>query len=273
VLFLDADDVLRPEALRTLVAAYADGDSSYVYPACLAMRSTGRVADAATCDVSTLQTYTDDDPPALSIAPVPEYDQDLWLKMGQSPDLRFGHSVVALIETAAARAVGGFDEAMPALEDQEFYLRLAAAGYCGQRVAAPLFVYRLATGQRRASTVDQRPALMKAIAKKYKPIVEGKVAKKSCCAGVMALRERAAGILADADAPPEVIVPAEATRVRVKYVGPLQGEHTVTGRPSNTAYRVGDNPFNKFANVDPRDLPHLMSLATEWGGPMFEVVR
>lgn len=273
VLFLDADDVLLPGALRALLEAYSQSEASYIYPACLAARAGARIADAVTADTAALPTYADDDPAPLSVAPVPAYDQALWLRMGQTPNLRFGHGVTALIETDAARAVGGFDTELPALEDQEFYLRLAAAGYCGARLASPQYVYRLATGRRRAGTVDQRPKLMRQIAKKYKPVVEGAVAKQSCCGGVQALRERAASLLAAQDDQPAVLINPEATVMRLKYVGPLVGEHTISGPASGTPYRVGNNAFNRFANVDPRDAEHLLSLRTEWGDTLFEVVR
>jgi len=63
-----------------------------------------------------------------------------------APDCAFGkpgawHAVTALVPTAWAREIGGFDESMPGGEDAEFYMRLIAAGYCGARVSEPLFVY------------------------------------------------------------------------------------------------------------------------------------
>jgi hypothetical protein len=50
------------------------------------------------------------------------------------------HTVTTLLPSAFARAVGGFDETLPAAEDTEFYVKLNAAGYCGQRLAEPLAV-------------------------------------------------------------------------------------------------------------------------------------
>ena len=269
LLFLDADDVLRPEALQTLVSAYASGDASYIYPDTLVVRAEGRVVDAATCDWLSLPQYTDDAHAPLSVAPAAEYEQSLVLSSGYTAGRPGLHSVTTLVETEAARAVGGFDEAMAGFEDWEFYLRLASAGYCGARVPQPLLIYRLATGQRRQRAAKQRTALMKAMAKKY----EGTMPKKSCCGGITLLREKAASLLVEQDAQPAVIVNPEATSVRLRYVGPLQGEHTITGQPSGRPYRVGNNSFNKFANVDPRDVEHLMSLGTEHGERLFEVVR
>lgn len=57
------------------------------------------------------------------------------------------HLVTAVVPTAFARAIGGFDEAMQGVEDADFYMRLRIAGLCGLHVNAPLLHYR-AGGQR-----------------------------------------------------------------------------------------------------------------------------
>lgn len=273
VLWLDADDVLRPEALAALLAAYAAGGASYVYCDTLVVRAGGRIADAATVDWRSLPPYGDDGHAPLSVAPAAEYDQDLALGSGYAPGRPGLHSVTALCETEAVRDVGGFDEAMSGYEDWELYLKLAAAGHCGARVPQPLLVYRLATGRRREAARKDRDKLMWALAKRYAPLAEGRMAKRSCCGGNAAIQARAAQATDAAQGPAQVIVPAEATSVRVRYVGPLAGEHTITGQPSGRPYRVGNNPFTRFANVDPRDVEHLLSLATEHGETLFEVVR
>lgn len=51
------------------------------------------------------------------------------------------HIVTALVPTAWARYVGGFDEQLPGDEDGEFYMHLTRAGLCGRRLAKPLVHY------------------------------------------------------------------------------------------------------------------------------------
>lgn len=51
------------------------------------------------------------------------------------------HTVTALIPTLWARSVGGFDEALPAVEDTDFFLKLCTTFHCGHRLARPLFHY------------------------------------------------------------------------------------------------------------------------------------
>ena len=67
-----------------------------------------------------------------------------------------GGAVTQLIPTSAARAVGGFDEALPAWEDWDFHLKLCEAGYCSRRVPTTLWTYRKHTGQRREAAEAAR---------------------------------------------------------------------------------------------------------------------
>jgi hypothetical protein len=106
VLFLDADDWLVPDAIQRLEAAAA-GWGGYVY------------GDWIIGDV-----------------------------VHRSPDpcraWRHGtrNVVTALVPTAAARKVGGFDEALPGAEDTDFYLKLITAGICGRHIDYPVLNYR-----------------------------------------------------------------------------------------------------------------------------------
>lgn len=87
------------------------------------------------------------------------------------------HTVTTLIPTAFARAVGGFDETLPAAEDTDFYVKLFTAGYCGQRLAEPLFIYG-AEGQRGRAFVSNRP-LFQRVMDEIKTRYEGK--PMGCC--------------------------------------------------------------------------------------------
>lgn len=51
------------------------------------------------------------------------------------------HTVTTLIPTAYVRMVGGFDETLSGGEDTDFYLKLNTRGYCGRKLALPLFHY------------------------------------------------------------------------------------------------------------------------------------
>lgn len=51
------------------------------------------------------------------------------------------HVITALLPTAWAKEVGGFDETLPAMEDTDFYLRLTTRHLCGVRLPKALFTY------------------------------------------------------------------------------------------------------------------------------------
>lgn len=65
------------------------------------------------------------------------------------------HAVTTLCPTAFWRAIGGFDETLPAMEDTDAYMRLEAAGYCGQRLPEPLFTY--GSGGARGASFNTSP--------------------------------------------------------------------------------------------------------------------
>lgn len=87
------------------------------------------------------------------------------------------HVVTCLLPTVLARAVGGFDETLPAAEDTDFYLKIMTRGICGKRLPEPLFHYG-AEGQRgqmfRAHTFHDQ--ILNAITDRYKELP-----KMGCC--------------------------------------------------------------------------------------------
>jgi hypothetical protein len=103
VLFLDADDSIRPDAIERLLASYQQG--KYVY-----------------CDDMQGDSYHATENEGA-------YFDGRW------------HTVTCLVPTVYAKYVGGFDETLPALEDLDFYLKLQAAGVCGVRCPHPLLSY------------------------------------------------------------------------------------------------------------------------------------
>lgn len=268
VLFLDADDALRPDALRTFLDAYAGANASYIYSDTLSLRADGKLADAIAVDWRSLPDYTQDAP--LTVIPAVDYDQAFFLKLGYRDGLRGGHSVTALVEKEAALL--GFDEGLIAHEDNEFFLKLAAHGYCGVRVPQPLLIYRLGTGERRNVGKQARTKLDKELERRYAAYGDGKTMAKRCCGGRGPVIEAVREALTEQESEGTAISPTNGP-IRMQYVGDQIGEHTIMGRPSNISYRVGNNAFNKFFNADPRDLEYLLSMRGDGSDPVFKVVR
>lgn len=242
VCFLDADDILTPRALEALLERYTQGDAGYVYS-----------------DWVSLDDDTRLDGPG-DIHAVPEYDEQLWLQ-------GFQHPVTALVPTEDARAVGGFDERLEAWEDWKFYLDLIARGLCGARVAQPLLVYRLSTGQRRNVAKAHEAELLATIYGQYQDERTGAKQMASCCggrastvaAGMTALEDLLAPNFPDA-AQALAAIPQAATSVRLEFTGDAFGAQTFIGRPSNRIYRAGRDPAARYHDADPRDVAHLLGL-------------
>jgi len=61
-------------------------------------------------------------------------------------DIGQEHVTPTLMPVAAWEAVGGFDESLDTLEDEDFYRKLASFGWCGVRCPEPLIEYRRRLG-------------------------------------------------------------------------------------------------------------------------------
>ncbi len=120
LVFLDADDMLKPRFLELALAAYQQ-IGRYVY------------SDWLTQEQQTnFQTHT-----------TPDYSLDAFRNAFSI------HPVTTLIPRKWFEAVGGFDETMPAYEDVDLYLKFLTRGFCGVRIPEPLLIYNLNSGQRR----------------------------------------------------------------------------------------------------------------------------
>jgi glycosyltransferase involved in cell wall biosynthesis len=235
-LFLDADDYLLPEALEKMARAYLES-GKYIYTDWYSLRA------------GEMQGHQ-----------VPEYEQKAWFYEGQ-------HAITVLMETAHARGVQGFDTKMRGWEDWDFFVKLAVSGVCGQRYAEPLLVYRQDTGTIREKSLANKDELLAVLHDRYAAFVTGERQMSTCCGGNADALLRAKQVLAEANgelpwSPPlEVQMGIEEPPVvRMEFTGPQKGAIPYIGRPSGRTYYGADNRFDKYQNVDPRDVDHLVSL-------------
>jgi glycosyltransferase involved in cell wall biosynthesis len=251
VLFLDADDVLVPDALMRLLGGYADSGGRYAY------------ADwAETEDEQRL----DSKPIIHKMDP---YDQRTMLR-------GLLHPISALIPAEWMQAVGGFDESLPVFEDWDFFCKLAASGYCGVRVPQPLLIYRRDSGLRTKAALKprERPedvmaytplgeAAAAAIADRYASWTSGEEPIMGCCGGnsqVIAQANDALGdMVAFATNGAALMSTSDTGMVRMEFVGDQQGAQTFIGKGSGLSYRAGREQGSRFHNVDPRDVEHFVN--------------
>lgn len=240
--FLDADDMLTPHALRSMLTRYSQGDVAFVYGDCNVVKD----------------NKFDRPPYSLRAA---DYSASHWLDRAINEEPLGLPAVTMLIARDTFLDIDGFDETMSAWEDGDLYLKLASYGYNGARIDTTVLNYRIQTGKRRQGGEAQVRELHELLSKRYK---ETPMARKgTCCGGQM----NAVTVAVQATLPPpdpQAPISMEnlpaAGEVRMAYVGDQQGEHTVLGRPSLRAYRVGNNAFNRYFPADVRDVPWLISL-------------
>ena len=225
LLFLDADDLLDPNALEAMLREHVQSGGRYVYPDALVWDGHGE----------------------SHVQPAREYEQVVWHGNVMSTWL---HSVTALIPRAWFEAVGGFDKSLIGWEEGGLFTRLAVAGYCGKRIAKPLLVYRSQTGTVRKFSHKQQEKILAEVERKY-----GGVAMSSCCGGdsdaLLAAKRALMGITQVA-----AESPVPEGRTRLVYTGENIGSISFFG--AHRQYRGGRNEMDAFANVDNEDVLRLL---------------
>lgn len=228
VTFLDADDQFHPDFLRETLKFYALHDR-YVYTDWISLNKQG-----------VYETHT-----------TPDYQPGIVFKQTSI------HSINILIPRKIALEVGGFDEGMRSWEDTDFFMKLAAAGYCGVRCPKPLMLYRYTTGQLREQGFDRSEELKTLLRERYRDYVTG--GKMPDCFSCGAAPK------------PEInmaLAPSEG--VRVQYAGP-PGSMEVIGPATRRQYgrRQGGDIFYVFA-ADMQAAPKLFIPVID---PTEEVVK
>jgi hypothetical protein len=154
------------------------------------------------------------------------------------------HLITAVVPTEAARAIGGFDENLPGMEDTDFYLKLLLHGVCGIHLQKPLVHYRADGG--RASHIHATGEV-----KRIREIIDGRYGgvPVGCCGKEIVVNKRPAGKRRDGD---------------VLALAAWGGNQTKTGLVTGRLYpRTGNW---KEIWVDPRDAaaaPHHWELVPE----------
>lgn len=201
LVFLDADDELHPDFVKQCALAYRRG--AFVYSDWLLPDGTiTRLPDCTTAEG--------------------------WQQF------RVFHLVTTLLPRALFQRVGSFDEALPAMEDTDLYLRLDAAGICGVRCPEPLVTYHVHEGQRSQQLIDggNYAALRASLVQRY----AGKRKDMSCCGN---------------NTPVSVIAPDSKAEGDVLAATLWTGNRDQRGAVSGRRYRGG---FGREIWIDPRDL-------------------
>lgn len=228
VLFLDADDYLYRDALAYMLEAMRQG-ACFTYSDWY-LAETGEYKEAPDFDPNDV----------LRQLPYPVtcmYRRDDLLKHSIMFDEQFNHK---------------------GWEDWDFQLQVVAqAGLCGSRIAAPLFHYRMSTGNLREAAYLKREDMKYEIHAKWGDYIDGKVANMAVgCGGCGKARTFRTGV----PVPPVTQAGPEAQTVMLEYTGEEEGLRWFVGRMSGLRYRFGTDAAHRTRAVDTRDAEHLLSL-------------
>jgi glycosyltransferase involved in cell wall biosynthesis len=238
VLFLDTDDILMPTAIYEMIEAYIEADGAkYIYTDWFSLKDDGIT---------------------------PKYNKSSdYTRNGKGI-----HAVTVLIEKQWVDNIGGFDAGMGGWEDWDFILKLAIAGYCGQRLEKPLFYYRTLSGSRRSWAVQNSKELGDLLTSRYDEYFGKKRSKElmGCCGG-----SNSGDIILQAKSAYSKIrrvgTERQETRVngmtRMEYIGTNKGAVNTGVAPSGKNYRGGNSTLFKFTNANPEDV-HFLELTGRW---------
>lgn len=180
VVFLDADDNLRSDALSLFLRGWGENEE-IMYSDYVVLAHPGDADELARQileDPHRQMLSYDAGTNTMAIRHNAAQRFDPERAQSQPPQDGEQPYVPCLVTTLIPRAwhneIGGFDEKMPSWEDVDYYWRLARSGKCLARIAEPLVVYRLSTGNRRMMAVPESEAgrhnyksLLEYLTKKY----------------------------------------------------------------------------------------------------------
>lgn len=171
LLFLDADDWLRPTALAKLLMAW-NRTKSIAYSDYAGHAHIEGESDIAQLKVAgRLESYDERTHAAVVIHRAYDYDCAEALRQPRiyrNGEFYIWNLITSLTPQAWHDEIGGFDEAMPSWEDWDYWLRMARAGKCFTRIAEPLVDYRFYSGTRRETGRQNHESLLHYMSSKYK---------------------------------------------------------------------------------------------------------
>ena len=243
-IFLDADDYLLPTAIETFVRGHALHDKAYSYGHHYAVNKAGDWA-----------MYR---PPEYNREPRASPMSHSTAGPDPQPTLQGCnlHPITAFVPTAALREVGGFDEDAPGFEDWTPWIRLAKAGYCGERIYGPVFVYRFALGTLHVPDANGGQRLMDAVTAPYRNRKgDMDMAGCGCGGGASAAKGMAQQLAATFGGD----MLTDNGMVQLEYTGQGNGKQSLRHPVSRREIQVSARPSHRYPIVPPEEVDYWLS--------------
>lgn len=217
IVFLDADDLLLPEALSLLVMAL-DRFGGWIYSDWYAVHE------------------PDTEPELVKAKDWSVYE----IKQKAISAITGIYSKKDVLATP-------FDPTLPGWEDWDFHLSLLEKCVCGARLEYPTFVYNMHYGQRREDNFSKRKDLVKYIVDKHKGLYEGNnMGCKSC-------GQRGTVSVTRSTVPSKSTAANTAVPYEIEYIGPEIQMNRVNSKVARGRYYRFSANRNKFL-VAPEDV-------------------
>lgn len=234
ILFLDADDILLPYALKDMLTAWIDNQGSkYIY------------ADWYNVWVDGKTTHEQCRP----------YDRK---------ETKPVHPISILVKREHALAVGMFDPSMKGLEDWDFFTKLKVAGFCGEWLQKPLLVYRTETGARRNESLDAKDEIDDEMARRYGAFFNGQREMRMCCGSdnnTVLEAKRYLGMIVESKGENRMME-NDNGMIRLEFIGLNEGAvpyKSISGKQLSKVYRLGNNPLYRYADATKEDAAILIT--------------
>lgn len=268
LLFLDADDWLRPDAITRMLQAWQQSES-IIYSDYAGHAYIDNPTEIQKLQMrKRLESYNEKTKEAVTLHPGFDYDCEEALRqprIWRNGEYYIWNLIASLVPRRWHDEIGGFDESMQSWEDWDYWLRMARAGKCFTRIMEPLLDYRMYTGTRRelaSSNEDAsrqlRENLLQYMTEKYK---EQKAMPCGSCG-----KKRAAPLVAATPAmAPQMSSQMNADNVVwVRLTDGNLGDHKIIGHITKTDYgqrKHGD--LFKMMSADAAAAPHKFAITSD----------
>lgn len=255
LLFLDADDWLRPKALERLLhewnqtqaITYSDyAGHAYIDDKNEIAKLRGR---------HRLESYNERTHEAVVIHQSFDYDYELAViqpRMTSRGEFYIWNLITSLVPKAWHNEIGGFDEKMPSWEDWDYWLRLARRGKPFVRIPDVLVEYRFYTGTRRETGRQIHQSLLEYMTEKYRGT---EIMPCGSCGGKRS--GQPTPVSAPQMAPQMAVQMSAGNIIWVRLNDGNIGQHPIVGNVTRTnyGYRVHGDLFKMMAS-DAQAAPH-----------------
>lgn len=173
LLFLDADDWLRPTAIQRMLQVWQQ-EQAIIYSDYAGHAFIEEKSELDKLKMrGRLQSYDERTKEAVILHSAFDYDCEQAIqqpRIYRDGQFYIWSLITSLIPRRWHDEVGGFDESMKSWEDWDYWLRLARAGKCFVRIQEPLVDYRFYSGTRRETGRQIHQSLIEYMTKKYEGI-------------------------------------------------------------------------------------------------------